>query len=40
MHVIPTEPPSNGQYLAAAYLVASVILLGYFLSLWQKSRKI
>jgi hypothetical protein len=33
------EPPQNGGYLVAAYAVASVILLGYWLRLWRKSRK-
>ena len=37
---MPIDPPANGQYLAAAYLIASVILLGYFLSLWRKARRI
>jgi hypothetical protein len=40
MRAMPIEPPSNGQYLLAAYLIGGVILLGYFLSLWLKSRKI
>ncbi len=34
------EPPSNGEYLIAAYLVTTVILVGYWLRLWQKARKV
>jgi hypothetical protein len=38
---MPLEPPSNGGYLIAAYIVTTVILLGYWLRLWRmsKSRK-
>jgi hypothetical protein len=32
------EPPRNGQYLVAAYTVASIILVGYWLRLLRKSR--
>jgi hypothetical protein len=32
------EPPRNGEYLVAAYTVASVILVGYWVRLFQKSR--
>jgi hypothetical protein len=34
------EPPRNGEYLVAAYLVATVILLGYWLRLWRKGRSV
>jgi hypothetical protein len=34
------EPPQNGEYLVAAYVVATVILLGYWVSLWQKARRV
>jgi hypothetical protein len=34
------EPPQNGEYLAAAYVVAVVILLGYFLALVRRARNI
>jgi hypothetical protein len=34
------EPPSNGEYLIAAYLVTTVILVGYWLRLWQKARRV
>lgn len=33
------EPPRNGGYLVAAYLVATGILAGYFGSLWNRARK-
>jgi hypothetical protein len=33
------EPPQNGGYLIAAYLVASVILVGYWVKLWRMARK-
>lgn len=32
------EPPSNGQYLVAAYVVTSVIVVGYLLRLWRRAR--
>lgn len=35
---MPIEPPRNGGYLVAAYLVATVILAGYALSLWRRAR--
>ena len=34
------DPPSNGEYMIAAYLVTTVILVGYLLRLWQKARKV
>jgi hypothetical protein len=34
------EPPSNGEYMVAAYLVAALILIGYWVRLWRKARKI
>jgi hypothetical protein len=34
------EPPSNGEYLVAAYVVATVILLGYGVMLWRKARRV
>jgi hypothetical protein len=33
------EPPSNGGYMLAAYVVTSVILVGYWLRLWRKARR-
>jgi hypothetical protein len=32
------EPPQNGGYLAAAYVVATVILVCYWLMLWRRGR--
>jgi len=37
--MMPLEPPSNGEYLVAAYIVTAVILLGYWLRLWRMARK-
>jgi hypothetical protein len=34
------EPPQNGGYMVAAYVVATVILVGYWLRLWRRSRKV
>jgi hypothetical protein len=31
------EPPHNGGYLLAAYVVATLILVGYWVRLWRKS---
>ena len=33
------EPPDNGAYLVAAYVVTAAILIGYWLRLWWLSRK-
>lgn len=33
------EPPHNGGYLIAAYVVATVILLGYWLRLLRLARR-
>jgi len=33
------NPPENGGYMVAAYLVGAVILLVYLGSLWLRSRK-
>lgn len=32
------ETPSNGGYMVAAYVVASLIYLGYVLVLWGRAR--
>jgi len=32
------ETPQNGGYMAAAYIVAAVIYLGYAVSLWRRGR--
>jgi hypothetical protein len=36
---MPAEPPQNAEYLAAAYLIAAVILAGYWVVLWRKARQ-
>jgi hypothetical protein len=33
------EPPQNGSYMVAAYLVGAVILVLYLGSLWLRSRR-
>ena len=33
------EPPSNGEYLIAAYAVTTALLLGYWLRLWRMVRR-
>jgi hypothetical protein len=33
------EPPANGGYLVAAYIVTAAILVGYWIRLWRLSRK-
>jgi hypothetical protein len=33
------EPPRNGEYLVAAYIVTTVILVGYWLRLWRMARR-
>ena len=35
---MPAEPPANGGYMVAAYIVAAVILIGYFLTLVRRGR--
>jgi hypothetical protein len=37
---MPETIPQNGGYMIAAYVVAAVILLGYALSLYSRSRKL
>jgi hypothetical protein len=32
-------PPENGAYLVAAYVVAPVILVGYAVWLWKRSKQ-
>ena len=36
---MPPEPPANGGYMVAAYIVAAVILIGYFVTLVRRGRK-
>jgi hypothetical protein len=31
--------PNNGNYMIAAYIVATIIILGYTISLWRRSGK-
>jgi hypothetical protein len=33
------EPPRNGGYLIAAYIVAAIILLGYWVRLLRLARR-
>ncbi len=35
---MPPEPPQNGEYLVAAYVITTVILLGYWGALLRKAR--
>ena len=37
---MPVEPPANGGYMTAAYIVAAVIYLGYAVRLWLRSRRV
>jgi hypothetical protein len=37
---MPIEPPRNGEYLVAAYVVTAVILGGYWIRLWRMARKL
>jgi hypothetical protein len=37
---MPPEPPSNAEYMIAAYIVAAVILVGYWVRLWVKARRL
>lgn len=37
---MPTEPPANGGYMVAAYVLAGAILVGYFVSLWRRAREL
>jgi len=36
---MPADPPANGGYMVAAYIVAPAILVGYLLTLWRRARK-
>ena len=37
---LPPEPPQNGGYLVAAYIVTLLVLVGYWVRLWVRARKI
>ncbi|HET6777855.1 MAG TPA: hypothetical protein VFH26_03120 [Gemmatimonadales bacterium] len=36
---MPPEPPANGEYMIAAYLVTALILVGYWVRLWRRAKK-
>lgn len=36
---MPPEPPQNGEYLVAAYVITTVILMGYWAALWRRAKK-
>ena len=36
---MPTEPPTNGGYMIAAYVVAAVIYLGYAVRLMLRAAR-
>jgi hypothetical protein len=33
------DTPQNGGYLVAAYVIATVILVGYWVALWGRAKK-
>jgi hypothetical protein len=37
---MPLDPPQNGGYLLAAYIMTAIILVGYYGWLWRRSRKL
>lgn len=37
---MPPDTPQNGEYLVAAYVIATVILIGYGVALWKRARKL
>lgn len=34
-----TEAPANGAYMVAAYIIVTVVVFGYTLSLWRRARR-
>lgn len=36
---MPADPNANAGYMIAAYLVTAVILGGYALALWRKTKR-
>jgi hypothetical protein len=34
------EPPRNGEYLVAGYVVAAALLAGYWAALWRRGKKL
>jgi hypothetical protein len=37
---MPAEPPSNGGYMIAAYIVTALILVGYWLRLLGRAKRL
>ncbi|HEX2251340.1 MAG TPA: hypothetical protein VHH32_13415 [Gemmatimonadales bacterium] len=37
--MMQAEPPSNGEYLVAAYVASTLILVGYWIRLWRMMKK-
>ncbi len=37
---MPLEPPANGEYMVAAYIVTIVLLGGYVVGLWRRVRRV
>jgi len=37
---MPPETPQNGGYLLAAYVITTVILVGYWVALWRRAKKV
>jgi hypothetical protein len=37
---MPVEPPPNGGYLVAAYVVTALILLSYWVRLWRQAKRL
>ena len=37
---MPVETPQNGEYLVAAYVIATIILMGYWMVLWRRAKTI
>jgi hypothetical protein len=35
---VPVEPPENSGYMIAAYVIAAVVLIGYWLALWRRAK--
>lgn len=36
---MPAETPQNGEYLVAAYVIAAIILVGYWVMLWRRAKR-
>ena len=37
---MPVEPPSNGGFMVAAYIVTAVILVGYWVRLSMRAKSV